>query len=85
MSRETKIEGLIPSIYKRSHLHSAIFWWVSAQKSAFPNSISIENSILSFYKFSDINEDDLPIKTAKQVYLRMNKELIEKQRSDVKN
>jgi len=85
MPKETPIEGLICSIYKRSVLHTAIFYWINGQRVAFPNGISIEASIIEFYKFNNINEDDLPIKTAKTVYTRMNKELIEKIKADGEN
>jgi hypothetical protein len=82
MPRQTAIEGLIPDIYKRNALHNAIFFWINGQRAAFPNGISIEISLQEFYKFINITEDDLPIKTAKQVYTRMYKELIEKIKSD---
>jgi len=85
MPKETPIEGLICNIYKRSVLHTAIFYWISGQRVAFPNGISIEASINQFYKFNNITEDDLPMKTAKTVFTRMNKELIEKIREDGKN
>jgi hypothetical protein len=77
MPKGTPLENLIPTIYKRNTLHTAIFFWVNGQRSAFPNSISIEASLNNFYKFTGTSEELLPIKTAKQVYNRMQKELLE--------
>ncbi len=82
MPRKTPIEGLIPEIYQKSALHQAVFFWVSGQISAFPNGISMESAIKNLYKFANITEEDLPIKTAKQMYLRMNRALIEKIKGD---
>ncbi len=81
MSKGTPVENLISTIYKRNTLHTAIFFWINGQRTAFPNSISIESSLNNFYKFNGISEELLPIKTAKQVYNRMQKELIEEQRN----
>lgn len=82
MPKETPLEGLIPKIYKRNALHNAIYFWISGQRDAFPNGISIEVSLIQFYKFNKITEEDLPMKTAKGVYNRMQKELLEKIKND---
>ena len=82
MAKITPIEGLIPGLYRAKTLHTALFFWINGQRMAFPNGISIDISLKEFYKFVNITEDDMPIRTAKQVYTRMNKELIEKIRAD---
>ena len=84
MPKQTPIEGLIPNLYKKSALHTAIFFWINGQRDAFPNGISIEVSIEKFYKFCGISEEDLPMKTAKAVYTRMQNDLIEKFKDDAR-
>jgi len=77
MSKEAPIKGLIPRLYKRTAMELGIFYWINGQRVAFPNSISIDLSLDGFYKFNELTEEDLPRKTAKQIYTRMNHELIE--------
>ena len=64
----------IPKIYKRHWLEGVLFGWVRAQ-TTLVESITLEQSILSFYKGLGITEDEFPMTDCITTYMRMNKEL----------
>ena len=84
MPKETEYKKAIPRLYKRGHLETTLFTWVTCSQSYFPT-LSVENSLSGWYKTFDINPDDYPINTAIITFNRMKKELIYKDKDEQDN
>jgi hypothetical protein len=72
MPKDKEILKLIPTIYRKNFENLGIFFWVEAQKNIIPG-ITIEQSIVKFLKFADM---DLDIETALTIYQRLKKEYL---------
>lgn len=74
------LKQIIPKIYKRQWLESALFGWIRACKTLVP-SITLEQAIQSFYKDQDISEEDFPMADCVTTYTRMTKEYHDSRKS----
>ena len=72
MPKNKEILKLIPTIYRKNYENMGLFFWVEAQKNIIPG-ITIEQSIVKFLKFADM---DLDIETALTTYQRIKKEYL---------
>ena len=70
----------VNKIYKRQWLEGVLFGWIRAQKTLIA-SITIEQSILSFYKDLDITESDFPMADCYSTFMRMSKEFLDSQKT----
>lgn len=67
------LSELVKKLYKRRYLDVALFNYVLGVRNMAPTA-SIENALQGFYKHYDLTEDDLAMKTARQIYTRMQQE-----------
>lgn len=81
MGKEAEFKKHIPALYKRGHLETALFSWVNCARYMF-TTVSVDSAIMGFYKYYEIDEEEYPLNTARLTYYRMQKELIQIQRSD---
>lgn len=79
MPKEIDYKKAIPDLYKIGHLETALFYWVSAQRKILPH-VTLEQSINSFLKTHDIDEEEFKIGTAMMMYERTLKKLYDAQR-----
>ena len=80
MATEPNFKKAIQSLYKKGHLETSLFSWINCAKYIFP-STSVESAINGFYRFYSIDEEDYPMATARQTYYRMQKELLQIEKS----
>lgn len=73
----------IPKIYKRHWLEAVLWGWIRAQK-VLVESITIEQSILSFYKDLGITEEEYPLADCFTTYKRMTREFYDSQKTNPK-
>ena len=77
-------KNAIARLYRRGHLETTLFSWVICSKNYFPT-LSVENSLMEWYKVFDINPDHYPMTTAMQTFARMQKELLYKEKDEKDN
>lgn len=80
MAAQPEVKNKISALYQRGHLETAVFSWISSAKYIFPDA-SVDSAISGFYKFYGISPEDYSIDTARSTYYRMQKELLELQKS----
>jgi len=76
MPKEKKLTKCIPKIYKRNAENIGMFFWVRAQKDLVPT-ITIEQSIMKFFRFTGIDIEEWDIDCAKVTYCRLQDEFFE--------
>jgi hypothetical protein len=80
MPKEKEFKNLIPKIYKRNAENTMLFAWVKAQKQIVPT-ITLDQSIMSYFKHFGITLDEWDIECARNEYIRMQKDYFEDCRS----
>lgn len=75
MPKEKELIKLIPRIYKKNAESIMLFSWVKAQQQIVPT-ITIEQAIWNFLKYTDI--DDWDIESVKTTYTRLQKDFYDK-------
>jgi hypothetical protein len=73
MPKEKPLNKCIPSIYKRNAESIGLFFFVKAQKQIVP-AITLEQSIMNFFRCAEISLDEWDIESARTTYSRMQKE-----------
>jgi hypothetical protein len=73
MPKEKSLTKLIPNIYKKNVENLGLFFYVKAQKQIIPT-VTLEQSILSYFRFADIDIDEWDLESAKTTYNRLQKE-----------
>lgn len=84
MARVNPYKNAIPRLYRRGHIETTLFTWVTCCKSYFPT-ISVEEALKGWYKRFGIDEQDYPFSTASQTFFRMQEELIYKEKDEETN
>lgn len=80
MAALPKFKKAIQSLYMRDSLDTSLFSWINATRYMFPE-VSVDNAINGFYRFYNIDKDLYPNKTARTTYYRMQKELLEMEKT----
>lgn len=73
MPKEKKLTGCIPNIYKRNYENVGLFFFVKAQRQIIPT-ITLEQSILNFFKFANIGIDEWDLESAMTTFQRLQKD-----------
>jgi len=81
MPVQTEIEKLIPTIYKRSALNLSMFGFVRGVRATLPT-VTVEMAISMFAESYGIDEEAYNLTSARSVYFRMQKELLNLNKSD---
>ena len=81
MPTEKKVTKLISRIYKSNAENMGLFFHIRAQQAILPT-ITIEQSIISYFKIMGISMDDWDIDSAKSTFSRMQKEYFKDSRNE---
>ncbi len=76
MPKEKILTKCIPNIYKRNAENIGMFFWVKGQKNLIPT-ITIEQAIMSYFRFTGISLDEWDIDSAMTTYIRLQTEFLE--------
>ena len=74
------LKEVVSKLYKRRFHEVLLFGFIRGQISLLSN-ITVEQSIICFYKEYKIEEDDYPMSNCKATYHRMIKEFYENEKS----
>lgn len=70
MPVEKPLNKLIPKIYKYNFESYGLFFFVKGQQQIFPT-MSIDQAIMNYFRFSKIDIDDWDLRSASTTYHRM--------------
>lgn len=76
MPKQSKIERLVPSLYKRTALSQMMFAYVLGCRSAL-HTVSVEQAIIMFMEEFELTHDDYNTESAEVIYHRMYRDYIE--------
>lgn len=77
------LEGVIPALYRRETMHTAIFVFIDTYRFLYP-SITIQEAAATFMIRFKIEQDLYDLNTVVSVYMRVNADLIDAQRLENK-
>lgn len=70
----------VPLLYRKQILDVMIYTWIDAQRFTLPT-ITVEDSAISFMRHYKISEDQLSLKKVTETFWRIQKELIDEQKT----
>lgn len=84
MPVQTETEKLLPALYKRTALNLSMFAFVRGVRATL-HTIKVADAIAMFMESYGVDEDEYNTSSAASTYFRMQKELLNLNRSDNEN